>query len=266
MPDVLRAGGNSRPLFLGRSVRGNVPPAHLLRNIDINCARRLPEVVKDAHKGTWVIVADGPSLPHSFDRIRDHIRAGHTVCAVKGAHDLLLREGIEFRACVCMDARPTTVLSPQAHVSYFLASQCDPGLFDSLKGYGVWIWHCSTPEVDIRPVVLRHAERATLLRGGSTAALRAMSVGYRLGYRDIHLYGCDSSFQGERTHASGKTAAGKSFAVECAGREFITNWPMAWQARHFIEAATSLEWAGCRIEAHGDGLLPWIWANKEIPC
>lgn len=262
-PDV-RAGGDLRPLLSNRETRGNVPTAHILRNIDINCGRGLHEVVKDSHSGVWVIAADGPSLPDSFDDIQSHKNA--TICAIKGAHDLLVNHGIGFDACVCMDARPTTVLTPQARVSYFLASQCDPGLFDSLKGYGVWLWHCSTPEVDIAPVVLKHYPTATLLRGGSTAALRAMSVGYRLGYREMHLYGCDSSFSEGRTHASGKSTPDDAFTVAHAGRGFLTNWPLAWQARHFMDAALGLEAQGCRVEAHGDGLLPWMWKNKEISC
>ena len=268
--ETKREGGDSLP----SSSHYNAPHAHVLHQVDLNCLLGhldMPE--SQARPGTWLIAADGPSLDP--EAVRRHQEDGARVCAIKGAHDLLLDAGVKVGAFVACDPRPTTTIKPNRSVRYYLASTCSPELFKKFAWrdydfdpYTVFIWHPTLPE-GIGKVVLQHYPGAVLLGGGSTAALRAITVGYRAGYRKIVLMGCDSSYAGGVTHASGKVAPDETITVEIAGRKFLTNTPMSRQALDFTEIKRRFEAQEygnepVEISAVGDGLLPWLTQLSKI--
>ncbi len=269
--ETKREGGDSLP----SSFITNAPNAHILHQVDLNCAlghQDLPE--SPARSGTWLIAADGPSLDP--EEVRRYKADGAHVCAIKGAHDFLMDAGVTVGSFVACDARPTTTVKPHLFVNYYLASTCSPELFkkfiwrdESFDPYKVFIWHPTLPE-GIGPIVIKHYPKAVLLGGGSTAALRAITVGYRLGYRKIVLMGCDSSYADGVTHASGKIAPDETITVKIGDREFLTNTPMSRQALDFIEIKKRFENQEygnepVEITAVGDGLLPYL-TQKEKKC
>jgi SAM-dependent methyltransferase len=97
-----------------------------------------------------------------------------------------------------------------------------------------------------------------LVGGGTTVGLSAMVLAYVLGYRKIHLYGYDSSYREDRSHAYYQFDPQSIPCVSTvAGRSFHTSLAMAKQAELFPQLSDSLIDLGCLITLRGDGLLPW---------
>jgi len=93
----------------------------------------------------------------------------------------------------------------------YVASQCDPAMFDALKS------------ADVR---LLDEDKSNL---GSTAATVAMVIGAYLGFPKIRLYGCESCYA-ETTHANEDIPQPNLMVVRANGETFRTNPQMLIQA------------------------------------
>jgi hypothetical protein len=73
------------------------PPPDARENILASLARGLPEFqpAHCPHDGTIVVCGSGPSLPSFIEDIRAEREKRRPIFAVKGAHDLLVKNGIE---------------------------------------------------------------------------------------------------------------------------------------------------------------------------
>lgn len=241
----------------------NVSLDQLSRNIQINCTRGLPEVVTpQPHKRQMIIVGGGPSLKNQLPQIRHRKVKKAEVWATNGTHDYLISKGIVPDYLAICDAREETaqfVKSPRKDVAYFIASQCHPSVFEALKGFKVYVWHCEQPE--LRETISKHSRSAEtlLIQGGSTIGLRSMCLGAALGYRSIHHYGMDSSY-GETHHAYDQSIndGEETKIIELHGRKFICSAWMLEQAEDYENQIEALEKAGVRVFAHGTGLIPFI--------
>ena len=116
-------------------------------------------------------------------------------------------------------------------------------------------------------------EGSILVRGGSTAVLRAPFLAYVMGFIDFTFYGLDSSFQGDVEHAYDQSKVDARLKVKYRGREFESNYQMACQARDFILDKKRAERNGCTFHVVGEGLIPYIYetwdentSEAEIIC
>jgi hypothetical protein len=91
--------------------------------------------------------------------------------------------------------------------------------------------------------------------------LTALALCYALGYRQMHLYGYDSSDRDGASHAYAQMESGAEndrrdiwFGREC----FSCSPAMYAQAQAFPDFAALLANNGVTITVHGSGLLPTI--------
>lgn len=211
-----------------------------------------------AHDGTFVVAASGPSLPGHVEDIRAEARSGRPICAVNGAYDFLVEAGITPNLFLTVDPRPMpqNVKSPQADTVFLLASRAAPELFDRLKDHKVMLWH-SFGLLDEAQAYKGHPS----IGGGSTSGLRAITMGYMMGYRQFVLYGMDSCLADDRiTKRFTGEKAGAVVDVIVGGRTFWCNGAMAQQANEFQELFKTFP--GINIEAKGDGLIAAILAER----
>src|SRR6185436_625771 len=136
------------------------------------------------------IVAAGPSVPDFLDEIAtfDH------VWSVNGAYGYLIDQGIICDGFIGVDPLPTLsgyFGKAHKHTTYYLSAECDPSVFDVLQGYNIRLWMPEQDGVDIKVTIPKIA-------GGTTAVTRTPFVARFLGYRDITLFGVDSSFRRSR--------------------------------------------------------------------
>ena len=222
-------------------------------------ARGLPELqpAPARHDGTLVLVGSGPSMPEFVDEIRQHREQGRTICAIKGAHDFLCDNGIEPDLWVDLDPRDRTncIQKKNDHTVYMVASRCPPVMFDWLADKNVLLWHSWSQDAECEAIGKRLA-----VGGGTTSGLRAINIGYLLGFRKFILYGYDSCIREDGTKRFTGEKAGKTieiFVGEAPHRKkFISNMAMAQQANEFQLVFTVMP--DITIEARGDGLIPEI--------
>jgi hypothetical protein len=202
-----------------------------------------------------------PLLP----MIAGHKAAGHKVFAVNGTIPTLASVDVTPDYFVLLDARAHNqgFVHPNKNTKYLIASQCSDGVFDSLNGHDVTVWHPAYP--GIQEYI---GDRVcALIGGGTTVGLQAMSIAFCMGYRSIHLYGFDSSYSNGEGHAyiQAANAEDPREGYWVGGKEYIAAPWMARQAMEFQTAAQQLAEEDTIIQVHGHGLLPAIAKAMSEP-
>lgn len=250
----------SLPILGGEEARPHVVSA---------LSRGLPELTPAfvAHDGHFVIVGSGPSLPHFVEEIRAEREKGRPICAVKGAHDFLIENGIvpELFITTELQDRVHQLKRKNKETVYLLASRVNPVMFDHLEDCNVLLWH-SWAESE------RFSELngKTLIGGGTTTGLRAVTVGYVLGFRRMVLYGFDSCVdqEGKKRFDSGVMRDDQLVDRWIAGRRFLCNHAMALQADEFQQYFGKHEdgqplYPDLTFDVKGDGLIAAIIAERR---
>jgi len=245
----------------------NTEDHEIFGNITAAVARDLPWLqLSEPHDGVAVIVGGGPSMKPLLPMIAGHKAAGQAVFAVNGTIPSLASVDVTPDYFVLLDARAHNqgFVQPNKNTKYLIASQCSDGVFDSLNGHDVTLWHPAYP--GIQDYI---GDRlCALIGGGTTVGLQAMSIAFCMGYRHIHLYGFDSSYSlaGEG-HAYAQTANAEDprEGYWVSGKEYIAAPWMARQAMEFQTAAQQLAEEDTIIQVHGHGLLPAIAKAMSEP-
>jgi hypothetical protein len=245
----------------------NTEDHEVFGNVRSAVARGLPWLqLAEPHDGVAVIVGGGPSMKPLLPMIAAHKTAGQTIFAVNGTVPTLGSVDVTPDYFVLLDARAANqgFVQPNKATKYLIASQCQPSIFDALEGNDVTVWHPAYPGIQ----EYIGDKECALIGGGTTVGLQAMSIAFCLGYRNIHLYGFDSSYSmaGEG-HAYPQAVndgdAHESYWV--SGKEYISAPWMARQAMEFQTAAQQLAEEDTIIQVHGYGLLPAIAKAMSEP-
>jgi hypothetical protein len=250
-------------------------------NVRSALARGLPEFCPTpcAHDGTFVIVGSGPSMPSFLEEIKGERSLGRPICAIKGAHDFLVENGVEPDIFVSVEPRSRPLTFPNDRTTYMLASRCAPDLFDQLKGKNVLLWHsfaskngAEPPPTDkphwndFNPLDECEVWRGRFgVGGGSTSGLRAFNLAYLMGFRKIVLYGFDSCLaKDKQTKRFTGEQAGPGWVIDVivGGKRFYCNGALADQATQFQRILQGL--SGLRVEAKGDGLIAEILRQRAL--
>jgi uncharacterized Rossmann fold enzyme len=239
------------------------PPPDARENILASLTRGLPEFQPALlpHDGTIVVCGSGPSLPSFIEDIRAEREKRRPIFAVKGAHDLLVKNGIEPNAFVSCEAKPrlNNVQLKNKNTLYLLSARCSPELYDWLSDCNVMTFHtyaekeATLPELSGKP----------LIGGGTTSGLRAVTLGYLFGFARFVMYGFDSCLALRSSQAL-RLGAMKPWQIRdrwVRGRRFLCNAAMAMQAdecQEYMKLFPDLS-----MDFKGDGLLSAIWAERK---
>ena len=182
-------------------------------NVRINIRRHHPrfEMMDTFNKKLGdtplAIVGGGPSLKKTIDELRSF----QNVMAAGSVHDYLIEQNLIPNAIAVCDPSVVTnayFKKPHKDVTYLLATQCDPSLFEQLEGYKIVMWHCYPIDRDFLDQVEPgwHA-----VSGGCTVTLRALSMAIMLGFSNLHFFGVDSCMGevGDDEHHAYPYAAGE---------------------------------------------------------
>ena len=236
----------------------------LCSNIRSALSRGLPELTLAPikHDGHIVLVASGWSMPDYIDEIKAHRRAGRPIVAVKAAHDFLVENGVNPDMWVNLDPRDRTngIQRLNDHTVYMPASRCPPSTFDYLKGRKVLLWHswAEGPEMDaIGPGKLA-------VGGGTTSGLRAVNIGYLLGFRKFTMYGYDSCNRADGVKRFTGDVTGPAIDVFVGGptgKKFSCNMAMAQQANEFQKLFDVM--GDITVDVKGPGLIAEIMRVRD---
>ncbi len=259
--DIWRVGGH---YVLPKMDGGNVPQAQILKNVEANCKRPLPWFIGFPKAKEAVVVCGGPSLKRSLFSIRNRQKNGALIIAVNGVGPTLKRAGIKVDGMVMLDARPENIdfVKDGRAVIYYLASQCDPSVFDALKDQNVVVWHCANGQAyqelmdTLAPYDATHP--IVVVPGGGTVGLRAINLCWISGFKRIHVYGMDSSYEGTDHHAYAQPLndGDRVITLKLGDKEYRAAIWMARQAEEFREAWVHLKAQGVMLKVHGRGLIP----------
>lgn len=245
----------------------------VLANLRRNLARGLPFLKPDPTPkgGTLILVAGGPSLADTIEDLRElAANPANRIVAANESHDFLIERGIVPWGATYWEVgspkKASFLERPHPGVRYFIASQAHPEAFDKLEGRAdVTMWHIyqGYPDKADVDLVFEHDPEGFLAGGGCGATLRWVYVGQTLGWRKSALFGMDSSFRGDRTHAYKVRDGVKRDAswrpwddVWCEGRHFKTNSFLLHQANHFQWQMAKCAEQGLEVTVYGDGLIP----------
>ena len=231
-------------------------------NVRRNIKRALPQVpVYGETARPMCIVGGGWSLDDTFEELRELVWDGAAILALNGAANWLVERNIRPGAVFILDAQAINHRFIEKEIpdcKYFLASQCDPSLFDTCEGRELYICHTGLIDSKIAEEVDKfYAGRVAHLVGGCTVGTRALTLVHRLGFRFLHLFGFDSCYNTEGKHHAYDQPwndTDGSMEVWCAGRVFRCS---AWQAGQGEDFQKYVQANGdeMHLHVHGDGLL-----------
>ena len=239
---------------------GDKTREHVKASVDLGLPVVEPLEANERHA---VIVGGGPSLKSNWHELLHWISQGADVFALNAAAGFLNDRGILPTYQVVVDPRESNVsLIGQAR-SYLCASQCHPALFGQIPLHRAGLFHMVGSAQGL--------VNGTLIGGDITVGLVAPCLAYTLGYRQIHLYGYDSSYAEGEHHAYAQEQTDQESKrlevfAELDGKmiPFTTNYAMAKQAELFPKTAEILCNAGAVMTVHGTGLLPTIAKSMQV--
>jgi hypothetical protein len=217
-------------------------------------ARGLPLLEKqEAHGRRLAIVGGGPSVIDHLDDLRGY----DDIWCVNGALGWLLENGVKPTGYVAID--PEAIMAqylqnPPEDITYYIGSVCDPATFDALKDRKVILFH---PLMDDMPLV----DGKAVIGGGPTVLTRAPQLAYRLGYRDVHLFGADSSYEFGIHHIY-DAPMDPILRVSLDDIIYETSGVFLHQVAYFQQILHWFQSKGANFEIHGRGLGPAILKAK----
>lgn len=214
--------------------------------------------MRDGLQTPALIVGGGPSLATDVWRIRGYQLSGAVVFATNNTYQFLKERGVTPDAHVMHDARLQNIeFVPSEHTLKYYASQCHHEVLDA-AGDDLICWHphseTAISEIGDDP------KGTTMVSGGSTIGLNAISLAYILGHRSFMLFGFDSSYQDGAHHAYDQKLNDGELILEAQAHGYTFNcapW-MIQQAEQFVNLARTLIALGCEISVFGYGLIPTI--------
>lgn len=168
-----------------------------VENLQINLQRGLPVCTRLPERaGKLALCGAGPSLRHHVSELREW---PGEVWAVNGAYSFLRDHGIVPHGFVAIDPLPGMaqyVENTDPATTFYIASICDPSVFDNLCDRNVIMFH-----PDGEDMQHRYPPDSWIVGGGTTVLTRAPYLGLLLGWRDFTVFGADSSYEGLQRYA-----------------------------------------------------------------
>lgn len=207
------------------------------------------------HTRPICIVGGSPSLAQAIPALHRH-RGTAEIWATNGAFHFLRAHNLVADVHVIMDARPINarfVTHPSLTTRYYIASHCDPSVFQALAGQNVTIFHC---HIEGAHDLLKHelARPTHLLGGYTTVGMKAAQLADLLGARTILFYGMDSCYHGTDHHAYEQVQNNGEAVMDVlvSGRHFRAAPWMVGQAHDFQRFV--MDFTG-EVAVDGTGLL-----------
>ena len=186
-----------------------------------------------------MIVGGGPSLPQHIEKIKQLRANGVKLITINNAYKWCLDNGLTPSAMVMVDARKFNARFTKPVVEeckYFIASQCNPSVFEGLPKDRTYLWHT---QADLLKDILDEQYKTWWsVPGGSTVLLRAIPLFRMLGFKRFHLFGCDSCLSEDDMHHAYEQEENDGqlvMPVNVSGKVFNCNPWMVSQAQEFID-------------------------------
>lgn len=238
----------------------NVDEGELARHIKASLKRKYPWIQLTApHSQTALIIGGGPSLKYDIADIRERQKRGALVFATNGTFNWLVDKGIIPDCHVMLDARKENkqfVPKTGINICYY-ASQCHEEIFKIAENQRIIMWH---PLIEGILDIIGDNTGDALVGGGYSVGIKSITLAYTLGFRNIHLYGLDSSYENGEHHAYKQSLndSERTIEVQVGNEKFHCAAWMVSQADHFKDLLPALLKENVTLTTHGYGLVPYL--------
>lgn len=219
---------------------------------------------KEAHDGVAVLIGGGSSILDHVEDILELQRNGATVFCMNGSSKWARGQGIQVDYQIIIDAKEETEkLVDSGAKEHLFASQCNKKTLENASN--LTLVHLLVDNIEsFFPAERVKQGGYVLLNGGTTVGSAALTVAYSQGFREIHVFGYDSSHKDGNSHAyhQSMNTFMPTTEVMWAGKTFEVSIAMKAQAERFIFLAKVLESGGCNFHVYGEGLLQTIYNTK----
>ena len=220
---------------------------------------------RKAHEGLAVLIGGGGSIVDHIEDIQELQSKGATVFAMNGSSKWARGQGIKVDYQVIIDAKEdTSTLVDSGANEHLFASQCNKKTLE--KASNLTLIHFATLDVEkLFPPERVEQGGYVLLGGGSTVGNATLAAAYTQGFREIHIFGYDSSYREGKSHGYKQTINDSMPTAEMtwAGKTYLASIAMKSQAEKFPLTAKALKQLGCRLYVYGEGLLQTIYNTKH---
>jgi hypothetical protein len=196
------------------------------------------------------VVGGGPSIKRRVDEIKAF---DGDIWAINGAWGWCRAHDI-CATFISADPHPIVAKWANGATRALLEAHCDPSAFAVLKDADVAVF-----DAGLEPGMIRAA---------SSTASSTPHLAVRMGYREVTLYGCDSSYQlNATTHAFQHEQRADELLVVCDGKEYLTAPDFYMQAQelsHYIRDVPQFikERSGgllrAMVDAKGEHFIRWV--------
>jgi len=238
-----------------------VPAEQRILNAESSKARGLPRFIdlpecQLGRFGRAALVSGGPSAADQVETIRKF----EIVIACGSAYGWLIDHDVVPEYCVIFDPgadQARFYKGPHPGTFFLVASTCDPSVFDALDGCKAYIWH---PFDDLPQL----HDGEPMVGGGSSVTLRAIAISHIMGYRELHMFGFDSSYAGGFEHAYPYMQDRPSpIQVNYMGATFTTTPQLLHQAREFMAMYHDHQHE-LSVKVYGDGLIAHMLRESSL--
>jgi len=253
--------GTKRDLIVPVSLVCNTPEDILVANITANAKPERHWIGTEELKNKpCVLVGSGPSIADQLGQIDALHAAGATIFAMNGAAAYLASKGIWADYQVIADARAQTAELIGPAKNYIFASQVHPSLFEKKP-------EASVLHVDYGDIIQRlpgYPNEYVLVGSHGSVGNVSLAMVYAMGYRELHVFGYDSSFAEEKSHAFSQpmNITEPFTTVEYNGKKYTITFTMKSQADVFPRLADDLTQLGCEFHIYGKGYLQDRWFGE----
>jgi hypothetical protein len=222
------------------------------------------------HGRRAMIVSAGPSSKTHIEAIKTAQKEGADIYCVKHSLPLLVENGITPFGCIILDprdfkgesthgiVRETLFDNASKETLYFVASMTNPSTVQGLidKGLSLVGWHAAVGKIQ----ETFKDEIPYCVMGGSSSAVRGISLLNALGYRTVTLVGFDSCMEGKPKDVNAVyEGRPKYLQVEVTGKEFWSTGELICQIQD-IEKLFKMTFFDMQIEAvHPQGMVTPIY-------
>jgi hypothetical protein len=187
-----------------------VPPEKTASNIAYCKSLGLPGI-RESERPVLAVVGGGPSVARHLDELKNW---PGDVWVSGGAYPWAVRNGIRA-TFFTIDQSPEMAVDGLGAEHAVVATCCDPSVFEMLANASVEVFDIHHEGEDANH--------------GATSVTAVPKIALLMGYREVHFFGCDSSFEGS-SHAYKHQPAAYQMVVQCNGGSYETAADMLMQA------------------------------------
>ena len=246
----------------------------LYGNMRANFAKGIPDlgVIHQSQKGALAIIGGGPSIDGEVAKLRNLRTEGAKVMAIARMYPWCLKQGIVPDYVVSLDCseeqeKGFAEIRPEA--THLVASVTRPEIVERILAAKAPVYLFDSRDDRKIKTLRREAgyQGVTVVNGGGSVTVLAISLAFTLGFRELHVFGFDCLIPpvGD-THATG--IAGESVKLKhieiSINGEMVTTTPsfleFAGQALDLFSVAHD---AGLldKVEVHGESLVRKMWPD-----